>query len=525
MPRNKFSKPIQKRRRVGSRRITHPLFLVLLGFLVVLVILLAKPTVHLLSTISRDVDEREQLPHGFVDDASRLNKTKVYEVRRILLDTDDPEEQLAQLLAEARSTGRRVSIAGSRHSTGGHSIYPDGISIDMTSWNEMALEPEHEILSVQSGATWDEVIGYLDPLGRSVAIMQSNDSFTVGGSISVNCHGWQYNRPPIASSVLSFRLMNVDGEILRCSRTENPELFSLVLGGYGLFGIILEVELQTVANEAYRLEQHLIPAGNALQAFDEKIKNALGLAMVYARMNTAPDNFLNEIILNAFILEPEAKIPQRSGAEGNDLLSEMIRGSARTVFRGSEGSDYGKRVRWSAETRLAPILMGKVFSRNQLLDEGVETLENRSVQTTDVLHEYFVPPEQSSSFIDAVRRIIPAHDGDLLNVTIRQVNEDQDTLLRYADESMLCFVMLFLQDRNDEGERRMASMTRDLIDASLEHGGRYYLPYRLHATPEQFGRAYPQAEEFFERKRHYDPDELFQNQFYLKYGNARGSAK
>jgi hypothetical protein len=47
------------------------------------------------------------------------------------------------------------------------------------------------------------------------------------------------------------------------------------------------------------------------------------------------------------------------------------------------------------------------------------------------------------------------------------------------------------------------------------------LPYRLHATPEQFARAYPQGADFFAAKRRYDPDELFQNEFYLKYGQRR----
>ena len=64
----------------------------------------------------------------------------------------------------------------------------------------------------------------------------------------------------------------------------------------------------------------------------------------------------------------------------------------------------------------------------------------------------------------------------------------------------------------------MQAMTRELIDTALANGGRYYLPYRLHATPEQFRTAYPQAAEFFRLKRHYDPDELFQNQFYKRYG-------
>ena len=44
------------------------------------------------------------------------------------------------------------------------------------------------------------------------------------------------------------------------------------------------------------------------------------------------------------------------------------------------------------------------------------------------------------------------------------------------------------------------------------------LPYRLHATKEQFEKAYPQARAFFAAKRRYDPDEIFQNEFYRKYG-------
>jgi hypothetical protein len=55
----------------------------------------------------------------------------------------------------------------------------------------------------------------------------------------------------------------------------------------------------------------------------------------------------------------------------------------------------------------------------------------------------------------------------------------------------------------------------------LELGGRYYLPYRLHATQRQFEQAYPQAAKFFEHKRQYDPDELFQNQFYVRYGQPQ----
>ncbi len=98
------------------------------------------------------------------------------------------------------------------------------------------------------------------------------------------------------------------------------------------------------------------------------------------------------------------------------------------------------------------------------------------------------------------------------------MNEDKDTFLRYADQPMIAFVMLFVQDRTNAGETQMEALTRELIDAAIEHEGRYYLPYRLHATHEQFYRAYPQSRAFFDRKREYDPEELFQNQFYIMYG-------
>jgi hypothetical protein len=105
-----------------------------------------------------------------------------------------------------------------------------------------------------------------------------------------------------------------------------------------------------------------------------------------------------------------------------------------------------------------------------------------------------------------------------LNVTVRHVQADLDTFLRYANQERLAFVMLFSQPRSSDADARMEVMTRELIDAAIASGGSYYLPYRLHATKEQFHRAYPSARSFFETKRAYDPGELFQNQFYARYG-------
>lgn len=475
-------------------------------------VLFGRPLAHVLTTAWSDRDARPALPPGFVDDASRLNATAVREVIAVASDAADAEQQVVALIERAAREDMRIAIAGARHTMGGHTISPDGIVLDMTSLDHLRLDADAATLTAGAGARWSEIIAYLDARGWSVAIMQSNNSFTVGGSISANCHGWQHGRAPIASSIRRFRIALADGRIVTCSRNENAELFSLALGGYGLFGVILEAGLEVVPNERYTLDRSVIPTRAFVTWFADSITNGRDVGLAYARLCVVPDTFLDEAIVNVFRASPcpPAEIP----ALGEPALA----GIKRTIFRGSIDSDYGKRLRWDAEKTLSQHVATEHFSRNQLLNEGTDIYENRSAESTDILHEYFVPPEAFDGFLADMRRLIPPHAADLLNVTVRHVLPDGDTYLRYADREMLALVLLFNQKTTAAAEQDMQRLTRELVSAALGRGGRYYLPYRLHATPEQFRRAYPQAETFFRLKREHDPDGLFSNMFYERYG-------
>jgi FAD/FMN-containing dehydrogenase len=313
--------------------------------------------------------------------------------------------------------------------------------------------------------------------------------------------------------VESLRVMRADGMVVRCSRTENAELFSLVLGGYGLFGIILDAELRVVPNVRYQLRRKVVPVEEALATYQASVKGNPDAAMVYARMNVSPDALLSAVILNVFT-------PAAGDAKPPPLNEPGLAAIRRAIFRSSADDKYGKELRWQAESKLDPLLAKRFYSRNQLLNEGVAAFENRSAETTDILHEYFVPPEEVTPFIIRTQAILRRRKPNLLNVTVRHLLEDQDTFLRYADRELFSFVMLFQQERTREAEVEMESLAQELIEAALKHHGRYYLPYRLHATPEQFARAYPQAAEFFAKKREYDPDQLFQNKFSMKYDRS-----
>jgi FAD/FMN-containing dehydrogenase len=482
---------------------------ILFAAMLVVVLGLIPPIFVLLRAAYRDRGVIETLPPGFSDDASRLNNTKVAQIWDMPNDPEQAVWKLRELLQRAQQSHLHVSIAGARHSMGGQTIYPGGIELNMLPFNAMSLDDTSNILHVQAGAKWADVIPFLDRRGRSVAVMQSDNSFSVGGSLSVNCHGWQFGRPPIASTVESFHLMKADGSVVRCSRTENKELFSLALGGYGLFGVILDADLRVVPNERLRLEQFIVPLDRAMASFDKKLRQQPDAEFVYARLNITPRKMFDEVIINVF---------RRESGPLPSLHADASRSIPRLIFRGSVGSDLGKEMRWSAETKLQTSLSGTVFSRNELMNDNADWYLDRSKETTDILHEYFVTRENAGRFLVAARNVIQKRHADLLNVTVRDVRTDHDTFLAYAREDELAFVMFFSQARNDTGDAEMKALTGELIDAVLDAGGRYYLPYRLHATSEQLRRAYPRAEEFFNLKRQYDQQEIFQSQFYRKYG-------
>jgi FAD/FMN-containing dehydrogenase len=77
--------------------------------------------------------------------------------------------------------------------------------------------------------------------------------------------------------------------------------------------------------------------------------------------------------------------------------------------------------------------------------------------------------------------------------------------------------MLYNQATTKEAEDEMRRCTQKLIDSAIALKGTYYLTYRLHASKEQLSKAYPMAEEFFRLKKKYDPQEIFQNEFYKTY--------
>lgn len=442
-----------------------------------------------------------------MNDASLLSETPIF--RHIVVQEAPGEALVAALrteLKEAKAAGRPVSIGAARHSMGGQAIPRDGHAITYD-FPMVSFAPGAETCTVQAGTRWHQVISALDPFGMSPKVMQSNADFGVASTFSVNAHGWPMPFGPMGSTVRAVRMVLADGGLVTASRTENADLFAAAMGGYGLIGLITELEVEAVPNALLAPTFRSMPAADFADAFVATSGGAV--PMGYGRLNIDREGFFDDAMLVTYA-PVDGDIPP---AQGSGFLSK----ASRAIFRAQVGDEWVKRRRWGIETGIGAWLAGPT-SRSSLMNEPVITLDDGDPTRTDILHEYFVAPERFGDFVAAAKAIIPGSYQELLNITLRWVAEDPVSLLSYAPQGpRIASVLLFSQEMTARAEADMARMTQEMIEAVLAIGGSYYLPYRPHATVDQFRRCYARSEAFVALKRRVDPGLRLRNALWDRY--------
>lgn len=450
---------------------------------------------------------------GTLNDASELSETRIF--RHIILKDDPGEQLIASIRAEldeARANNRPVNVGAARHSMGGQAIPRDGHAI---TFENGFVEPDsvNQLMRVHAGARWSDVIATADPIGLGPRVMQSNNDFGIAATFCVNAHGWPVKEGPMGSSVRSFDMILPDGTFATCSRTENPDLFGMTMGGYGLTGIITQMDVDLAQNQRLEPTFEEMPT----EIFGDKFIEALAdktVTMAYGRLNVQRASFMSDALLITY--RPSTDQSDLPAASGSGAAAKV----ASRIYRAQLGNERMKWLRWWFEADLATKLASGPVTRNNLINEPVVTLDDRNPDRTDILHEYFISPDRFAEFAMLCRTVITGSYQEFLNVTLRFVDTDSASWLGYATTSRIAAVMSFSQELTARSEADMRRMTQELIDGVISIGGTYYLPYRLHARQDQFTRAYPRASEFAAAKRAMDPDLLLRNNLWDSYFEA-----
>ncbi|MGE8213883.1 MAG: FAD-binding protein, partial [Stenotrophomonas sp.] len=101
-----------------------------------------------------------------------------------------------------------VCIAGARYSMGGQTRAPSALQLDMQCMDKLLWLDSGQLRArVQAGMRWRQLQTLLDPCDLAVKVMQSYSNFSIGGSVSVNCHGRYVGSGALAGSIRALQLV------------------------------------------------------------------------------------------------------------------------------------------------------------------------------------------------------------------------------------------------------------------------------------------------------------------------------
>lgn len=409
-----------------------------------------------------------------------------------------------------RAWSGKIAIGGGRFSMGGQIAVEGGLHLDMREMKEMVwLKVEERLVRVQAGMCWRDLQDVIDPHGLAVHTMQSYSNFTIGGSISVNAHGRYVGHGPVCNSVSAIQLVLADGSIVEASRRNNPDLFSAALGGYGAVGVITEVELTLKENVRIERIVQEIALADYVKFFEKNIANDDHCIMHNADL--MPPLFQNPVGVTWRKTDKPLTETARLVPRGQSYALEQNVLWILTELPGSET------LRKSV---LHPLLTSNPIVKwlNHEASLDVTELEPRTRKiSTYALQEYFIPPSNVTEFSHALSGVLQRNKVEAVNVSIRHSPRDEVSLLPWAKDEVFSFVLYYKQRTHSKAQKATGKWTRELIDKALENRGRYYLPYQLHASQDQFDRAYPEADMLRLIKKKYDPDGKFSNEMWRKY--------
>lgn len=386
------------------------------------------------------------------------------------------------------------------------------VSIEHGSFDRIIDFNESESwIEVESGITLGKLYDFLIERNLFLATQPGHPRISVGGCIAPDIHGKnQFLDGTFINQVISLKLFHPSHGIIELSPQQDPDLFRLTCGAYGLTGNIISCKLKLKKIPSSMAQVTLIPLAR-IEELPAKLREAAACSdfvLSWHDFTLSGKNFGKGFVQQGRFIDGAAQTAGKKAAD--QTLDAHSRGSLpmpvfnpltvklMNVLFGSRCKQGGSQFTMSLFDSIFPIQNSKELYFKFFGAAG--------------FHEYqvVVPEQNFVQYIDGVKDYLSKNSLSITLASAKLFAGKQD-LLRFTGDG-ICFAINFARSVSSN---QFMTYLDQLV---LQCGGVPNIIKDSRLSQSVVAAAYPEYEKFCTMLREFDPDRFYRSELSERLG-------
>jgi FAD/FMN-containing dehydrogenase len=373
----------------------------------------------------------------------------------------------------------------------------------------LRFDPESGVLRAEAGLALGDLYRIFLPRGFFTPVSPGTRHVTLGGMVAADIHGKNHHiAGTFGRHVRSLKMRVGDGRVLECNRNEYADLFFATLGGMGLTGHVLEVEMQLERVESPWIYEESERWETLEDVFAGLRSASATWPMTVAWIDTSAQGahagrgiVMRGRWATAAEAPPESPRPNPQVRVPLDFPSGLVNpltiGVLNRLWHAKHPSRLVKRI-------------VRPESFFWILDSVNDW--NRVFGRRGFMQYQCVLPSSAEIFRGFLERFHALGACSYVSV-LKDCGEEGEGLISFPKLGSTIAVDIPLHS-HEHGLR----MTAEFNEYVLKHGGRVYLAKDAFTTREHFAAMYPRLPEFHAVRQKYDPQGRLRSAMAIRCG-------